>query len=137
MVSRADQALGVKQGSKTGLEIWRHTKSGTPQRAEQNRTNPVASEQTRLLSLFCVPIGVDRREAIPLFGQVLERKDGRHRADRDARSAIDAFRGMDIQLCFALEIGFILARMYAVYRTDIHAGGVFCADSRLGDHVSH
>src|SRR5207245_6878203 len=66
-----------------------------------------------------------------------ERKNSRHRADRDARAAVDAFRGMDIQLRFALEIRFILARMNAIHGADIHTGGVFCADAGLGNHVSH
>src|SRR5437762_3230438 len=37
MVSSADQALGVNQCSKSGRDLAaRHTKSGTPERAEQN-----------------------------------------------------------------------------------------------------
>jgi hypothetical protein len=106
-------------------------------RAAQNRKKPVVPQQTGLLPPLGIPIGVDGRETIPLFRQILERKDGGHWTDRDARSAIDAFRGMDIQLCFALELCLILARMDTVHRAHIHTSGVFCADARLGDDISH
>src|SRR5213592_3182414 len=52
-------------------------------------------------------------------------------------AAIDAFGGMDVKLCFCCEFRLILARMNAVHRANVHAGGVFCADAGLGDHVSH
>src|SRR5258707_7397709 len=90
-----------------------------------------------LLSPLRIPIGVDGRETAPFLGQIFERKDGGHWTHRNACAAIDAFRGMDVKLRFRGEFRLILARMNAVHRADIHAGGVFCADAGLGDHVSH
>src|SRR2546425_12437577 len=74
---------------------------------------------------------------LPLLWQIFERKDGRNGADRHASAAINAFGRMDVKLRLALEIRFVLARMDAIHRADIHARGVFCADARFGNHVSH
>src|ERR1700730_2180961 len=87
--------------------------------------------------LFGVPVGVDRSVALPLFGKVFECKNGRHGADGHASATIDAFRRIDVQLLFSLMLGFILARVNAVHRADVHAGAVFGPDARLGNHVSH
>src|SRR6266481_2798084 len=90
-----------------------------------------------MLLLLGVPIGVDGGEALPLFRQVFQGKNGGYRANRNAGATIDAFRRVDIQLLFAVELRLILARVDAVDRADIHARGVFCANARLCDHVSH
>src|SRR5436190_1941115 len=50
---------------------------------------------------------------------------------------IDALGRMDVKLSFRLERRLVFARMNAVHRADIHARGVFGADARLGNHVSH
>src|SRR5580704_1953441 len=89
------------------------------------------------LGLFFVPIGVNRREARPLFGQIFERKNRRYRANRHAGAAINTFDGADIELLFSLEGRFVLARVDAVYRTDIHAGRILGSDTRLSDYVGH
>src|SRR5882724_6270104 len=87
--------------------------------------------------LLLVPTGVDRREAGPLFRQILQRKNRRHRTHWHARAAVDAFRRIDVQLLLGLEPGLVLARMNAVHRADVHARSVLGADARLGDYVSH
>src|SRR6266478_147257 len=134
----ADKSLDLNQCSDVGLEFLGPAHEKAARRSVPPKTKkPVASQRIGLLPLFCIPIAVDRRETVPLFRQIFERKNSRHRTDRDTRAAVDAFRGMDIQLRFALEIRFILARMNAVHGADIHTGGVFCADAGLGNHVSH
>src|SRR5260370_519109 len=83
----------------------------------------------------CVP--VCPVTAIPLLGEIFERENSGHRANRDAGAAIDAFRRVDVELGLSLESRLILAGMNAVHRTDIHARSIFCANTRLGNHVSH
>src|SRR5260370_8018842 len=123
---RRGSGIGANQCSNMGLEFlgpaWTRRQAGACLPKPQK---PFAPKQIRLLSLFCVPIGVNGRETIPLFRQILEGKNGGHRADRDASSTIDTFGGMDIQLCLTLEIPFILARMNAVPRADIHTNALF------------
>src|SRR5258708_4394750 len=94
-------------------------------------------EEAELLSLLCVPIGVDGGEAIPFFREVFECENSGHRANGNAGATVDALSGVNVKLRFRFESRFILARMNAVHRTDIHTCSVFCADARLGDHVSH
>jgi hypothetical protein len=87
--------------------------------------------------LDCKKIGVNGRVALPLFGQVLKSENRRDRADRDARAAIDAFDGIDIELRNAIEAGFVLARVDAVYGAYVHARGILCARAWFGDYISH
>src|SRR5229473_4242670 len=124
-------------GIRVRLEDRSRRKSGAPKRAAQDRNKPGFVPKKELLPLFCVPVSVDRREAIPLFGEIFERENSGHGANRDAGATIDAFRRVDVELGLSLESRLILAGMNAVHRTDIHARGVFCADARLGNHVSH
>src|ERR671922_890523 len=91
----------------------------------------------RLFSALGVPVGVDGREAGPFLRQILESKNGGHGGKRDAGAAIDAFRRGGVQLRFRGKLRLIFARVDAIHRADIHTGGVFCADARLGNHVSH
>src|SRR5215472_16797979 len=94
-------------------------------------------EKECLLPALGVPVNIDWSEAGPLFRQIFQRKNGGHRANRDARTAIDALGRMDVQLRFRSELRLIFARVDAIHRADIHTGGVFCADAGLGNHVSH
>src|SRR5258708_18189964 len=91
----------------------------------------------RFQLLLRVPVSVDGCEALPLLRQVFEGEDGGYRANRDASAAIDAFRWINEELLLAFKLGLVLAGMDAVDRADIHAGGIFRADTRFGDHVSH
>src|SRR5712691_4861631 len=56
-----------------------------------------------------------------------------HFSGRSSSATIDAFGRVDVQLRLTLERRFVLARMNTVHRADIHARGVFCADTRLGN----
>src|SRR6516225_11696558 len=98
---------------------------------------PIRELRLTLLAPLRVPVGVDGCETGPFVRQIFEREDGRHRTDRNAGTTVDAFRGVNVELCLCGELRFILARMNAVHRADIHAGGVFCADAGLGNHIGH
>src|SRR5580700_10531256 len=74
---------------------------------------------------------------MPLLRQVFQSEDRGHRADRNAGAAVDAFRGINIELCDLFILRLILARVDAIAGTDVDAGGVFCADAGLSDYVSH
>src|SRR5712664_1791879 len=79
----------------------------------------------------------NRREVIPFFGEIFERKNSGHRANGYAGATIDAFGRVDVELRFRLESRLVLAGMDAVHRANIYASSVFCADARLGNHVGH
>src|SRR5258708_37211178 len=93
------------------------------------RTRPEqtgSSQKKELLPLFCVPVSVDRREAIPLFGKIFERENSGHRANGDASATIDAFWRVGVELGLSLESRLILTGVETVYRTDIDACRVVC-----------
>jgi hypothetical protein len=95
-------------------------------------------ELPRLLGFFVLePIGIHRRKACPLLGQILQSKNRRHGANGNARAAVDAFIRMNIELLFGLEARFVLARVNAIHRADIHAGSVFRSNARLRDYIRH
>src|SRR5690242_14529959 len=112
-------------------------KGGTLKSAAGKKSKRYGACNAQLFPSFGVPIGVDWCEAGPLLRQIFESKNGGYRTNGDACAAIDAFGGMDVKLRFGGEFRLILARMDAVHRADIHTSSVFCADARLGDHVSH
>src|SRR5712691_3928590 len=65
-------------------------------------------------------VPVLRDIGLPLRWRVFLREDRRHRALRLARAAVDALVGVDVEL--------VLALVYAVHRTNVHAGSVFDVD---------
>src|SRR5258707_441864 len=86
---------------------------------------------------------VQFRILLPLLGEVVERKNCGHRADRYASSAIDALHGIDVKLRDLLEaqaaivVGVIFLWVDAIYRTGIDASGIFCPDAGFGDDICH
>src|SRR5258708_35317887 len=93
------------------------------------RTRPEqtgSSEKKELLPLFCVPVSVDRREAIPLFWKIFERENSGHRANGDAIATIDAFCRVDVEMRLSLESRIVLAGVNTVCRTDLNACRVLC-----------
>src|SRR2546429_7346812 len=76
-------------------------------------------------------------KAAPLPRRLVEREDRLDRARRDARPAVDALVGVNIEHVRAREGVFVLARVDAVHRTDIHARGVLRSDARLADDIGH
>src|SRR5580704_17183562 len=65
--------------------------------------------QMRRLS-FLVVVGVDFGEAGPFFREIFEGEDGGYRADGNARAAVDALIGIDVELGGGFEVAFVLAR---------------------------
>ncbi len=86
---------------------------------------------------------VQFRILLPLFWQVVQRKNRRHRTDRDAGATIDAFHRINVELWNVVEcgaavvIGRILLGMDAIHRTGIDAGGVFGPDAGLSNDIGH
>jgi hypothetical protein len=89
------------------------------------------------LCLFRVPIGVDRREVLPFFREIVERENRGHRADGHARSAINAFHWVDIKLGLGFIPRFILPRMNTIHRAYIHTCRVFRSDAGLSNYIGH
>ena len=75
------------------------------------------------------------RILFPFFGQLLKWKDRRHRADRNAGTAINALDGINVELLNFIEgrtailIAGVLLRVDAVHRTSIYTGGIFDPDA--------
>src|SRR3990167_3045273 len=88
-------------------------------------------------SSFGIVLRVDRNEPLPLVRGVLEREDGFDRAGGHAGPAVDALAGMNVQQLGRREPGLVLARVDAVDRTHVHAGGVLRADAGLADNIGH
>jgi hypothetical protein len=82
-------------------------------------------------------VRVDLGKVLPLLGQVVFGENRLDWTGRLARSTVYAFRRVYIEHFRALEIRFILSRMNAIYRANVHASGVLGADAGLGDYVSH
>src|ERR1044072_1618551 len=87
--------------------------------------------------LLRVPLRVRGGEGLPLLRQVFHGENRGYRAERHTSSAINTFGRIDIKLSNAFVLRLILPWMDTVHRAHVHAGGVFCADTRLGNHVSH
>ena len=70
-------------------------------------------------------------------GQLGIDEDRAHRADRQARAAVDALGGIDVELGRGLEGVVARARVDAVHGADLDAGGVLDADAGGADDVRH
>jgi hypothetical protein len=81
--------------------------------------------------------GVLLREIRPLVREIIEREDGRNRANRDARAAIYALHGIDVEHIVLAKIRFIFLGMDAIDRTGVHAGRIFGSDAGFRYNVSH
>jgi len=90
-----------------------------------------------MLNLAAEERSVLGRKFGPLLRQVVLREDRRNRADRDARTAIDALDRVDINHLSVREGRFVFFRMDAVYRTGVHTSRVFGADAGFRDYVCH
>src|ERR1700761_909712 len=78
----------------------------------------LAKSRAGLAAKVC---GVFLRIAGPLLRQVIACEDGRNRAYRDARAAVDAFHRIDKQLLRSGVVTLILLRMNAVDGAGIDA----------------
>src|SRR5277367_918476 len=103
-----------------------------------NLVTAKAASSRRTPNLFLgVPVGVDWGVGLPFFGKVFQGKNGGNGTDRDAGTAIDALHRIDVQLLFGFVAFFVFAGVDTIHRANVNAGGIFCADTRLGDYVSH
>ena len=86
---------------------------------------------------------VDLRKVLPLLGQVIQRENRGHWADRHTGSTVDALDGIDVELRDFIEVGtaIIVGRAFlwvdAIYGAGIDAGGVLYSDAGLGNDVRH
>src|SRR5437868_15390331 len=107
--------LGLREGCpRSGLARRDETKTAERLGLRRRDMNAAAWR----LCLFCIPIGVDRREILPFFREIVERKNRSHWANGHARSAINAFHRVDIKLGLGLISRFILPRMNTVDRSE-------------------
>src|SRR5271165_1150833 len=82
-------------------------------------------------------LGVTLGVFLPLFRQIVERENGRNRANRHARAAINALDGVDVQHLFRGELVAVLFGMDAVHRTGIDTGRVLSANTGFRDYIGH
>lgn len=87
--------------------------------------------------LLAVVGSVLRGEIRPFFGKIIQRKDGRHGAHRDAGAAIDALLRFDVEHFRVTEVRFVLFRVDAVHRAGVDTSGVFCSNAGFSDYVGH
>ena len=80
---------------------------------------------------------VQMNECRPFMGSFVQRVDRLHRAGRHAGAAVDAFVGVDVEHLGRIERGLVFARMDAVHRADVDAGGIFRFNARVGDDEWH
>ena len=86
---------------------------------------------------------VQFRVLLPLFGQVIQRKNRGYGADGDTGAAIDAFHRINVELGNVVEcgtavvIGRVLLGVDAIYGTGVDAGGVFGSDAGFGNDIGH
>jgi hypothetical protein len=78
-----------------------------------------------------------------LLGQVIQRKNRGHRANRHTGATVDALDGIDVELRDFIEagtgiiVGRALLGVDAIYGTGINAGGVFRSDAGFGNDIGH
>jgi hypothetical protein len=80
-------------------------------------------------------IGVDLNIIPPLLGHIFIAINRFNGTRGLTRAAIDAFIRIDKEVIYRLEIRLILARMNAVYRANVNACGIFCADAWFTNNI--
>jgi hypothetical protein len=105
--------------------------------ADARLTNNVGQTSCSALASLLVIVGINGSEVLPLLGEIVFSEDRLDRASRLARAAVDALVGMDVQQFRALECLLVLARVNAVYRTNVHASRVLRPYAGFSDNVRH
>src|SRR5580704_10646617 len=82
-------------------------------------------------------LGVPLGETFPLFRQVIQRENRRHRTDGYAGPAINTLYRIDVQHFLFRVCRRILLGMNTIHRTGIYARGVLGADTRFCNYVCH
>jgi hypothetical protein len=131
-VGAEGKVCGNTQGGGNRHEAERHP-HGSPLSGSTGFSPPPVVGLLRFLKIF----RVHRYEVLPLLRGLVERENRFNRARRHARAAVDALVGVNVQHLGRLKLGFVLAWMNAVDRTDIDARGVLGADARFADDIRH
>src|SRR6185312_14015126 len=74
---------------------------------------------------------------LPLFRQIIQRKDSGNRAYRNARAAIDTLHRVDKKLIGAFKLRLIFFGVYAVDWASVHARRIFRSNARFCDYIGH
>src|ERR1700719_2745591 len=82
-------------------------------------------------------LGVALGERCPFFRQVIEGKDRRHRANRDASTAVDALHRIDVKHLLCRVFFTVLFGMDAIHRTGVHTGCVLGSNTRFCNYICH
>src|SRR5262249_35286792 len=80
---------------------------------------------------------IHRNVVLPLFWNIVFRKDGGHWACRFTSTAIDALFGMNVKHRSSFEVRFILFGMDAVHRTGVDACRILGADAGFTNDICH
>src|SRR6185437_1478956 len=82
-------------------------------------------------------VRVDLHVLLPLVGELVLGEAGVHGARLDARVAVDALLGVDVEHLGRVVSGLVWRRVDAVDGADLDTGVVLGADARLSDYVGH
>ena len=106
----------------------------TPIESGSTRPEPARLESQTLVAEIVTILRDIRR---PLVRRLVQREDRLDRAGRHAGAAVDALVGMNIKHLGRFKRRFVLPRMNAVHRTDVHARGILGPDAWLANDIRH
>src|SRR5579859_4592905 len=114
-------------------------KGGVAFQARTERLNPGRAPVLvgDLSRSFFVVVRIYRCETLPLLWKIVHRKNSGDRANRHTGATVDALHRVDVELSDVRKVGFVLPRMDAIHRTDIHASRIFGPNAGFSDHISH
>jgi len=127
-ISGREGTSNARRSAKARIRKYRIAPRSAPKRPEASSCKPAAISRSTSR-----PLG----EFLPLFRQIVQCEDGRDRADRHARAAVDALYRVDIEQLLGCVGRFIFFRVDAIHRARVHASGVLRPDTRLCNHVGH
>jgi hypothetical protein len=87
--------------------------------------------------LSVVPVGVDFREVPPLFGQVIFGEDRLHGTGWLARATVDAFVRVNVEQFRPFKLRFVLSRVNAIDRANVHTSRVLRPYAGFRNNISH
>src|SRR5436190_12801243 len=120
----------------SGTEFWGQTPAIRCLSPEFCPTVPEFAPVVLLLR-YSVMFVIHADVVLPLFRNIVLRKDGRHRTRRLASPAVNAFFGMNVEHRGGLELRLVLLWVDAVHRTCVHARRILGADAGFANDVCH
>src|SRR5579863_5982113 len=139
MASSEDSTIAASNESRSGVAMCMQgqgrdaTQSNTLREASNPPQGGEAAGCRLAAEVGSVPLSVLR----PLFGQVVQRKNGGDRTDRHAGAAVDAFHRIDIDHLFSREFFGVLFRVNAIHRAGVHACRVLHTNAGFSNYVRH